>query len=87
MPSAPASMASSRLMYAMPLVKWLWTQTGIVSALLERGHQVVRVARREQPGHVLDAEAVRAHVLDDPRLRDEVVEVKTGPPSRGSVSE
>ena len=85
--STPASMAFSWLIEAMPEVKWLCRWIGSRDGGLQRLDQRVGVVRRDQAGHVLDADRVGAHGLQFLRLADVVLEVVyTSPPRRGSVS-
>ena len=59
----------------MPEVKWLCRWIGRLDRLLQGLDQLIGIIGRDQTGHVLDADAVRAHGLQVLGLVDVVVEV------------
>ena len=73
--STPASAALSTVLALMPLVSCVWRVDRDVNLLAQLPDQHLRGVGARQPGHVLDAQDVRAHVAQLAGHRDVVVEV------------
>ena len=73
--STPASAALRTVLALIPLVSWVWRWIGMSILLAQLPDQHLRGVGARQPGHVLDAQDVRAHVAQLACHRDVVVEV------------